>query len=67
MKEWAKFFPIFSFFYVEIKNQFDTSIKIICSDNAKKSFTNSFQFFFFNNDILHRSSCPYTHSNRMDL
>ena len=60
MKTRAKLFSIFQNFHVEIRIQFNTSIHILRSDNAKKYFSMSFSLFMSSHGILHRSSYAYT-------
>ena len=60
MKTRAEIFSIFQKFHVEIRTQFNTSIRILRSDNAKEYFSMSFSSFMSSHRILHRSSCAYT-------
>ena len=60
MKNRAKLFFIFKKFHAEIHTQFNTSIRILISDNAKEYFSMSFSSFMFSQDILHQSFCAYT-------
>lgn len=56
---------IFSYFYVfcaEAKIQFNVSVHVLRSDNAKKYILNSFQNYITQHGILHQFSCidtPY--------
>ena len=54
MKTRAELFSIFKKFHVEIHTQFNTSICILRSDNAKEYFSMS------SHGIFHQSSCAYT-------
>ena len=60
MKTRAELFSIFQNFHVEIRTQFNTSIRILRSDNAKEYFSTSFSSFMSSHGILHQSSCAYT-------
>ena len=60
MKTRAKLFSIFQKFHAGILTQFNTSIFILRSDNAKEYFFMSFSSFMFSHGILHQSSCAYT-------
>ena len=60
MKIRAKLFSIFQKFHAKSCTQFNTSIHILRSDNAKKYFSMSFSSFISSNGILHQSSCAYT-------
>ena len=50
----------FQNFHAEIHTQFNTSICILRSDNAKEYFSTSFSSFMSSHGILHQSSCAYT-------
>ena len=60
MKTRAEFFSIFKKFHVEICTQFNTSIRILRSDNEKEYFSTPFFSFISSHGILHQSSCAYT-------
>ena len=60
MKTRVELFSIFKKFYAEIRTQFNTSIRILRSDNAKEYFSMSFSSFMSSHVILHQSSCAYT-------
>ena len=60
MKTRAELFSIFQKFHVEIRPQFDTSILILRSDNAKEYFSMSFSSCMSSHEILHQISCAYT-------
>ena len=60
MKTRVELFSIFQKFHVEIRTQFNTSIRILRSDNAKEYFSTSFSSFMFSHGIFHQSSCAYT-------
>ena len=45
---------------MEIKTQFNASLRIFQSDNAPEYFHTSLSQFFDDRDIIHKSSCPYT-------
>ena len=59
IKTQAKLFSIFQIFHAEIRTQFNTSIRILRSDNAKKYFSMSFSSLMSSHRILHQSSCAY--------
>ena len=60
MKTRAELFFIFQKFHAEIHTQFNTSIRILRSDNAKEYFCTPFSSFMSSHFILHQSSCAYT-------
>ena len=60
MKTRAELFSIFQKFHAEICTQFNTSIRILRSDNAKEYFSTSFSSFMSSHGILHQSFCAYT-------
>ena len=60
MKTRVELFSIFQKFHVEIRTQFNTSIRILRSDNAKEYFSTPFSSFMSSHRILHQSSCAYT-------
>ena len=60
MKTRVELFSIFQKFHTEIRTQFNTSIRILRSDNAKEYFSTSFSSFTSSHGILHQSSCAYT-------
>ena len=60
MKTRVELFSIFKKFHAEIRTQFNTSIRILRSDNAKKYFSTPFSSFMSSHGILHQSSCTYT-------
>ena len=60
MKTRAELFSIFQKFNAKICTQFNTSICILKSDNAKEYFSMSFSSFMSSHGIMHQSSCAYT-------
>ena len=60
MKTRVELFSIFQKFHAKIHTQFNTSIRILRSDNAKEYFSMSFSSFMSSHGILHQSSCAYT-------
>ena len=60
IKTRVELFSIFQKFNAEIRTQFNTSIRILRSDNAKKYFSTPFSSFMSSHGILHLSSCAYT-------
>ena len=60
MKTRVELFSIFQKFHVEIRTQFNTSIRILRSDNAKEYFSTPFSSLISSQGILHQSSCAYT-------
>ena len=60
MKTRAELFSIFQKFHVEIRTQFNTSIHILRSDNAKEYLSTSFSSFMSSHGIFHQSSYAYT-------
>ena len=51
---------MFQKFFVEIRNQFHTSICILRSDNALEYLSAHFSDFLSSHEILHQSFCAYT-------
>ena len=62
MKNHSEVFSHFSNFCAEIKTQFNASIHILRSDNAKEFMSASFQNYMNQYGILHQSSCVDTPS-----
>ena len=60
MKTRSELFSIFQKFHAKIRTQFNTSIRILRSDNANEYFSTSFSSFMSSHGILHQSSCAYT-------
>ena len=60
MKTRVELFSIFQKFHTEIRTQFNTSISILRSDDAKEYFSMSFSSFMSSHGILHQSSFAYT-------
>ena len=60
MKTSVELFSIFQKFHAEIRSQFNTSIRILRSDNAKEYFSMSFSLFMSCHEIFNQSSCAYT-------
>ncbi|RVW22242.1 Retrovirus-related Pol polyprotein from transposon TNT 1-94 [Vitis vinifera] len=60
MKNRAKLFSIFQKFYAEIQTQFNISIRVLRSDNAREYFSAPFTSFMSHHGILHQSSCAHT-------
>ena len=60
MKTQVEVFSIFQKFYAKVRTQFNTSIRILRSDNAKKYLFGPFSSFFSSHGIRHQSSCAYT-------
>ena len=60
MKTRVELFSIFQKFHAEIRTQFNTSIRILRSDNAKKYLSIPSSFFMSSHGIVHQSSCAYT-------
>ena len=60
MKTRVELFSIFQKFHAEIRTQFNTSIRILRSDNTKEYFSTTFSSFMSSHGILHQSSCAYT-------
>ena len=60
MKTQAKLFSIFQNFHAEIRTQFNTSIHVVRSNNAKEYFSMPFSSFMSPHEILHQSSYAYT-------
>ena len=60
MKHRSKILSIFTSFFNEIKNQFDKTIEVLRSGNAKEYVSSSLSSFSSSQGILHQSTCPYT-------
>lgn len=60
MKERSELFTIFEKFCTEIRNQFNQSIRMLRSDNAKEYFSGQFNNFMTSHGIIHQSTCPHT-------
>ena len=60
MKTRAELFSIFQKFYAEILTQFNISIRVLRSDNAREYFSAPFISFMSQHGILHQSSCART-------
>ena len=60
MKTRARLFSIFQKFHAKIHTQFNTSIRILRSDNTKEYLSKSFSSFMSSHGILHQSSYGYT-------
>jgi len=60
MKNCSEVFHIFKEFYAEVKNQFDTSIKVLHTDNAREYLSSQLQIFLTSEGIIHQSSCAHT-------
>ncbi|KAJ9685307.1 hypothetical protein PVL29_017366 [Vitis rotundifolia] len=60
MKNRAELFSIFHKFYAEIQTQFNISIRVLRSDNAREYFSTPFTSFMSQHGILHQSSCAHT-------
>lgn len=60
MKNRSDVFRIFQEFYAEIKNQFNTTIKILRTDNAREYMSSQSQSFLTLQGIIHQSSCAHT-------
>ena len=60
MKTRVELFSIFKKFHAEIRTQFNTSIRILRSDNAKEYFSTPLSSFMSSHGILHQLSCAYT-------
>ena len=60
MKNRAKLFSTFQKFHAEVRTQFNTSICILRSDNAKEYLSRPFSSFLSSHGILHQSSYAYT-------
>ena len=60
MKTRAELFSIFQKIQTEVRTQFNTSIRILRSDNVKEYLFGSFYSFLSFHGILHLSTCTYT-------
>ena len=60
MKNRAELYSIFQKFYAKILTQFNISIRVLCSDNAREYFSAPFISFMSQHGILHQSFCAPT-------
>ena len=60
MKTRVELFSIFQKFHAEFQTQFNTSIRILRSDNAKEYLFEPLSSFMSSHGILHQSSYAYT-------
>ncbi|RVW77227.1 Retrovirus-related Pol polyprotein from transposon TNT 1-94 [Vitis vinifera] len=60
MKNRAELFSIFQKFFVEIQTEFNVSIQVLRSNNAREYFSTPFTSFMSQHGILHQSSCAHT-------
>ena len=60
MKNRAELYSIFQKFYAEILTQFNISIRVLRSHNAREYFSAPFISFMSQHGILHQSSCAHT-------
>ena len=60
MKNREELFSIFQKFYAEIQTQFNISIRVLRSDNAREYFSTPFTSFMSQHGIIHQSSCAHT-------
>ncbi|RVW98628.1 Retrovirus-related Pol polyprotein from transposon TNT 1-94 [Vitis vinifera] len=59
MKNRAELFSIFQKFYAEIQTQFNISIRVLRSDNAREYFS-AIYFIYVSSWDFHQSSCAHT-------
>jgi len=62
MKSRSEVFTHFCAFCAEVKTQFNTSVRILRSDNAKEYMSELFQSYMRQHGILHQTSCVDTPS-----
>ena len=62
MKNRLELLSHFCAFHAEIKNQFNVSIKTLCTDNAGEYFSHSLGSYLCEHGIIHQSSCADTPS-----
>ena len=60
MKNRVELYSIFQKFYAEIQTQFNISIRVLRSDNAREYFSAPFLSFMSQHWILYQSSCTHT-------
>jgi len=60
MKNHSDVFSMFQGFLTKIQNQFDTSIKILRTNNAREYISSQFQSFMSSQGIRHQTSCSHT-------
>ena len=60
MKTRVELFSIFRKFYAKIQTQFNVSIRVLHSDNAREYCSTPFTSFMSQHGILHQSSCAHT-------
>jgi len=59
MKDKSETYMVFKRFHLMVKNVFQASIHILRSDNGREYFSNDFNNYLNEHDIVHQSSCPY--------
>ena len=62
MKNCSELLSHFCVFHIEIKNQFNVSLKTLRIDNAGEYFSHSLDSYLCEHSIIHQSSCPDTSS-----
>ncbi|KAK8936721.1 hypothetical protein KSP39_PZI012567 [Platanthera zijinensis] len=60
LKDRSDLFSVWTSFYLMIKTQFNISIKVLRSDNAKEYISHDFHAFCMQNGIIHQTSYVYT-------
>ena len=60
LKSRSEIYSTFKTFYSETKNQINSDIKVLRSNNAKEYSDSNFRQFLEQNEILHQSFCVYT-------
>ena len=60
MKNRTELYSIFHKFYTKILTQFNISIRVLRSDNAREYFSAPIISFMSQHGILHQSSCAHT-------
>ena len=60
MKDKSDVAKVFQNFYTFVRTQFNTSIKVLRSNNAKEYMSTTFKEFLDHQGIHHQTSCPYT-------
>ena len=60
LEERSEVSGVIELFHNEIKNQFSTSIRVLCTDNALEYMKNDASLFCSKNGIIHQTSCSHT-------
>jgi transposase InsO family protein len=57
LKDTSDVFSVFQMFHKMVQNQFNTSIKIVCSDNGGEYMSGNLGMYFREQGIIHQTTC----------